>query len=514
MYKKLSNKTATKATASLQKRAFAIFVAIALACTSVAAPASAFADEVVEPLELTAPEAAVAEDAADEAEDFAVEEDEVVAPLAEEVAPLAAEPVVDEEIVPLATAGNVTQFNQQLAAALTNGTEHVITLTANISLGTANAVINSGKNITLKGNFTLSSSNRSGTISVRTGAKLTLDGSTVTNIASPTDYAEAIDNSGTLIMKSGRVTSSSCYGISNSGSFTMTGGTVSNCKNHGVYNFNVFAMTGGTITGNEGAGVVNSTSKTFNMSGGVISSNRDSGIQNFGTVNISNGTISYNSSNYTGGGIHNNSGTVTMSGGLITGNTSGNGGGVYTFSAVFTMTGGTISNNTATSYSGGGGVYVWDKYYSYVTIGAGATFAGNKARSAYGRPPAYNSVYNAKIKCTRWTAPHTQGYNNVDISNTTYGYELTKPTSLIGSKKIVLNRNYKKTTQTYRASCYPKATFSIKVAKKADKSKISINKKTGKLTIKKGLKKGNHKFTVTAKNAWGSKKMTVTIKVK
>jgi uncharacterized repeat protein (TIGR02543 family) len=57
-----------------------------------------------------------------------------------------------------------------------------------------------------------------------------------------------------------------------------------------------------------------------------------------------------------GGGVFVNSGTFTMNGGEISGNTADNGGGVYVDSGTFTMDGGEISGNTAERY--GGGVFV------------------------------------------------------------------------------------------------------------------------------------------------------------
>ena len=66
-------------------------------------------------------------------------------------------------------------------------------------------------------------------------------------------------------------------------------------------------------------------------------------------------------------------------------------------------------------------------------------------------------------------------------------------------------------------------TYSIAKAVKGNKSfkaKFSINKKTGKITVKKGTAKGTYKVTVKAKAAGnacyksGSKKAVITIKVK
>ncbi|MCL1891041.1 MAG: hypothetical protein FWG00_03355 [Coriobacteriia bacterium] len=364
MYKKLSNKTAAKASISLQKRALAIFVAIALACTGVAAPASAFADEVVEPLELVAPEAAVAEDAADEAEDFAaedaaedaVEEDEAIEPLAAEVAPASSEEKsVAAKAITTLDAVSVKNATE-LLNAVNNATQpRVITLTQNISLvGSDRVTITNGKNITLKGNFVLTGSAYE-VIDVYTGGTFVLDGVTVTNAGTG-------------------------YGIWNDGIFTMKSGKVINCKNSGVYNTNTFVLQGGTISGNKssgsGAGVRTTGNSAFRMSGGAITGNTSgsegAGAYCGGSLVLSGGTISNNTSAGDGGGLSIRS-TFTMSGGTVSGNTAAfDGGGIDLFNGNFSITGGTISNNTAkgsgTAFGRGGGIYCQS-----------ATFAFNKA---------------------------------------------------------------------------------------------------------------------------------------
>ena len=91
------------------------------------------------------------------------------------------------------------------------------------------------------------------------------------------------------------------------------------------------------------------------------------------------------SSTYSGGGgVYVYGGTFTMSGGTISGNTGGNGGGgVYVSSGTFTMNGGEISGNTArmdvappisgNTAGEGGGVYV----YGGTFIPNGGTVSGN-----------------------------------------------------------------------------------------------------------------------------------------
>jgi hypothetical protein len=107
-----------------------------------------------------------------------------------------------------------------------------------------------------------------------------------------------------------------------------------------------------------------------------------------GTLELKNGTISDNTAPGTGGGVYvNSSGTFTMSGGVISGNTAfsfgDGGGGVYVASSgTFTMHNGVISGNTAdSSYGRGGGVYVASS--GTFTMHDGI-ISGNTADSSFG----------------------------------------------------------------------------------------------------------------------------------
>ena len=83
----------------------------------------------------------------------------------------------------------------------------------------------------------------------------------------------------------------------------------------------------------------------------IISNNSAGGVENdSGTLTITGGVITGNTAT-NGGGVYSNA-TMTMSGGEIYGNTATNGGGVYSTGTV-TMSGGIIHDNTATVYGGG-----------------------------------------------------------------------------------------------------------------------------------------------------------------
>ena len=99
-----------------------------------------------------------------------------------------------------------------------------------------------------------------------------------------------------------------------------------------------FTFTGGYITGGKGnsscGGGINN-SGTLTMSGGTIignSANRGGGIYNYGTSNIEGGQIINNTSSGWGGGIYLTdlvANTVNLSGGSITNNRANNGGGIH-----------------------------------------------------------------------------------------------------------------------------------------------------------------------------------------
>jgi len=135
--------------------------------------------------------------------------------------------------------------------------------------------------------------------------------------------------------------------------------------------------TGAKITGNTyfgissyGGGVYVRNSGTFTMRGGEILGNTSSYSSSYSDPYSYNYVFSY------GGGVYLDGGTFTMSNGKISGNTSHSsyysslrenyvysyGGGVYLNGGTFTMSGGEISGNTSSSdYSSyGGGVYVGD----------------------------------------------------------------------------------------------------------------------------------------------------------
>jgi hypothetical protein len=133
---------------------------------------------------------------------------------------------------------------------------------------------------------------------------------------------------------------------------------------------------GSRLTGNStssiGGGVYVAGGGTLSMSGGEISGN---------TTTIS------GSSNVGGGGVFIDGGTFTMSGGKISGNanigaSTVRAGGVYVNGGIFTMSGGEISGNTASGNTvHGGGVHLTS---NGTFIMSGGTISGNTASSSSG----------------------------------------------------------------------------------------------------------------------------------
>ena len=139
-----------------------------------------------------------------------------------------------------------------------------------------------------------------------------------------------------------------------------------------------FIMKGGSIHDNVvGAGAVylpvayGGFPQEFRMEGGSITNNK-------GITGVDN----------SGNGILLRDGTVTMTGGTISGNKGMHGGGVYVQDyGQFTMSDGTISNNTALGAGKtdgyGGGILVRDEHNASVTI-TGGTISGNHAKRGGG----------------------------------------------------------------------------------------------------------------------------------
>ena len=257
-------------------------------------------------------------------------------------------------------------------------------------------------------------------ITVKKGANLTINdksdeakgkitggtGTSVTIGTAETKAGGGIYTDGSVTLKNGSIYNNSAnYGagvyIGPNGSFTMDGGSVkSNKTGRGVtlwYSTQVleedtsnakvtFTLNGGEISGNVGGISINNPKAEVTINGGSVKSN--SGSINGAGANIVNGTlkmtggeISGNTSggNYNGGGIYASNAVLNISGGKITGNTSsgggwnGTGGGIAAYSTkIYISDNAEISNNTA---SNGGAIRI----NSGAVYISGGKITGNKA---------------------------------------------------------------------------------------------------------------------------------------
>ncbi|MDR2798743.1 MAG: fibronectin type III domain-containing protein [Treponema sp.] len=141
--------------------------------------------------------------------------------------------------------------------------------------------------------------------------------------------------------------------------------------------YNAVAVDGGALVMNPGSRIINAK-----KSGVMISDS--------GTFTMEGGEIRGNTDSY-GGGVYVDSGIFTMAGGIISGNTasiSGSvrrfGGGVYVKNGIFTMKEGTISDNTASG--DGGGVYMVNGTFTMKggAISSNSAFFSTGSGSAYG----------------------------------------------------------------------------------------------------------------------------------
>ena len=171
----------------------------------------------------------------------------------------------------------------------------------------------------------------------------------------------------------------------------------------------------GTLTLND-----SSNPSTGIITGGNTSFGGAVCVPSSGTFTMNGGTISGNTSVSSGGGVYvSSSSTFTMNGGIISGNTSViSGGGVYIINegSTFTMNGGTISGNTCGTNGHGGGVYIDS---GTIHVSGNAVITGNinaagKEENVYLQSDQYIIIdtpltAGASIGVTSTDAPPTGG---------------------------------------------------------------------------------------------------------
>jgi hypothetical protein len=244
--------------------------------------------------------------------------------------------------------------------------------TVNVNAGTYTENIAIGKQITVKGAGSASTTVNGGGIgtvfTISSGADVDISGLKFTN--GKGDNGGGIYNQGTATLTDCEISGNIANrggGIYNQGTVTISGGAIgsgntanqgdavndANNRGGGIYNQGTATLTdckiSGSTAGNRGGGIYNQGTATLTdcTISGNTAGNRGGGIYNEATVTLTDCTISGSTAGNRGGGIYNQgtASTATLTDCTISGNTAGNrGGGIYN-EGTATVSGGTISGN-------------------------------------------------------------------------------------------------------------------------------------------------------------------------
>ena len=230
-------------------------------------------------------------------------------------------------------------ITQAIDVAPADGTSFTITLTGDV---TESITISTGKNIVLDlGTYTLTNTSGNHTITVQSGATLTVQGNgTVDNV---THQKGALVNNGTTIINGGTFTRSaetgvspdesggnSWYVIDNQGIMTFNGGSVTSTGNFSslIRNLGTASDTAGDLTINGGTFtngfivIKNDDKGVVDISGGVFTSTHSKGssLQNWGKADVSGGTFNGTVSAWTWDDRYGNSSLSISGNAVINGN--------------------------------------------------------------------------------------------------------------------------------------------------------------------------------------------------
>ena len=196
---------------------------------------------------------------------------------------------------------------------------------------------------------------------------MTVTGGEVTGTTDGED-SDGISLNGNLTAYGGTVTGSAAAadsnGISVDRSLTVDGGSVTGSADSengdGVYVSESFTVNGGTVTGTADGSVCHGiyAASDLTVNGGSLSGTGAdaSGVYVLGGLTVNDGSVSGSAAD--GGGVYVLKGGLTVTGGTVTGTSSGaDGAGISVLFADLTVTGGTVTG-TATG-AGGYGVFVW-----------------------------------------------------------------------------------------------------------------------------------------------------------
>ncbi len=137
----------------------------------------------------------------------------------------------------------------------------------------------------------------------------------------------------------------------------------------------------------------NVTLKNVTLDGGNVASEVNGGafhLKSGTSLTINSGTIIQNFKAKNGGAIYLDSGTLTMTGGTVSGNKATRGGGIYTSRGTLTINGGAISGNSASER--GGGVHMYQTKFSMTDGEVSANTAPDGAGLYYQSDVVINEV--------------------------------------------------------------------------------------------------------------------------
>lgn len=248
------------------------------------------------------------------------------------------------------------------------------------------------------------------TIIIIEGCTLTLkdsaEGGKVTGGGGEVGGGVQVSNNTTFHLQGGEIsgntaTNAGGVAVGIGATFDMTGGVICNntaTNGGGVYSSGTFHMSGGKISGNialdsgVGGGVV-AQSGSFTVSGtSQIVNNiahEGGGVYNSTEMIVNGGEINANTAYGSGGGIYNTrDGSLSVNGGTIDNNNTGNwaGGGVFN-AGILTVSDGSISNNTARTE--GGAIYSYDT----LTISGGHISNNNSGVKGFAGICAQNGTF-------------------------------------------------------------------------------------------------------------------------
>ena len=224
-------------------------------------------------------------------------------------------------------------------------------------------------------------------------------------------------NGGTLNINGATITNNVANGAAGSGGGILNDvGSTLNIINSTINN-NTANRAGGGIEGNATAGTSFITLTDVSLNNNTVFTSPGNGgglhMTGPGTVNVNFGTVNNNNAGAEGGGLWNGSGTMTINGTIIDGNTASGaaadngGGGIYQLNGgtLIVQNGATISNNIANGTAGSGGGILSDVGAS-LTV-SNSSIIGNRANRAGGGIEAVAST--------------TTTLNNVTLNNNNVG---------------------------------------------------------------------------------------------